>query len=257
MPISELILRALPSIPPIQPGDNLSSIILYSLAQADLSLQNGDILVVSSKIVSKSENRYVDLRQVNPSPQALQLGEQAKKDPRIVELVLQESIDVSRVVPNVLIVRHRLGFTSANAGIDQSNTGDLNGNIVLLLPEDPDKSAECIVVELEQQTGIRPAVVISDTHGRPFRLGNLNVAIGISGLPAIVDQRGTLDLFGRTLQATITAFADQVAAAAGLVSGEADEGQPVILVRGLSWSPEAQIGSAKDLIRPVEQDLYR
>lgn len=257
MSISELMLRALPDIPPIRPGDNLSTIILDSLKRADLSLQQGDTLVVSSKIVSKSENRYADLRQVNPSVEALQLAEQSQKDPRIVELVLRESVDVSRVVPNVLIVRHRLGFTSANAGIDQSNTGDFNGNIVLLLPEDPDRSAECIALELEQQMGIRPSVVISDTHGRPFRLGNINVAIGISDLPPLLDQRGEVDFFGRTLQATVTAFADQVAAAAGLVSGEADEGQPVILVRGLSWPPEAKIGSAKDIIRSVEQDLYR
>ncbi len=257
MPISELTLHALPAIPPIQPGDDLPAIILKSLSDANLSLQAHDVLVVSSKIVSKSENRYADLRQITPSVEALQLAEQSEKDPRIVELVLRESVEVSRVVRNVLIVRHRLGFTSANAGIDQSNTGDFNGNIVLLLPEDPDKSADCIATELEKRTGFRPAIIISDTHGRPFRLGNLNVAIGISGLPAVIDQRGEPDLFGRTLQATITAFADQVAAAAGLVSGEADEGQPVILIRGLSWSPEAKLGSAKDTIRSVDQDLYR
>lgn len=255
MPITELILRALPGIPAIQPGDDLPDMILAALARTGLSLQAGDVLVITSKIVSKSENRFVDLRTVTPSIEAKQLAEKTFKDPRIVELILGESLVVSRTAPNVLIVKHRLGFTSANAGIDQSNTGFTDGNMVLLLPEDPDASAERLALAFEQKSGVRPAVVISDTHGRPFRMGNVNVAIGLYGLPPVIDQRGQMDLFGRTLQATVTAFADQLASAAGLVTGEANEGQPVILVRGLEW-PEEQIGQAKDLIRPPEQDLY-
>lgn len=256
MPASELYLRALPNIPAVKAGDHLPDIILSALESIGLTLQADDILVISSKIVSKSENRFVDLRTVTASARAQELAIHAQKDPRIVELVLQESTSISRVAPHVLIVRHRLGFTSANAGIDQSNTGYTDGDIVLLLPHDPDASAKRLALEFEAKTGVRPAIVISDTHGRPFRVGNLNVAIGLYGVPAVYDQRGETDLFGRTLQATITAFADQVAAAAGLLSGEASEGQPVILLRGLTW-PKDQEGCAADINRAAENDLYQ
>lgn len=257
MPTSEITLRALPGIPLVQPGDNLSMLILEAFSRANLILEPRDVLVVSSKIVSKAENRLVDLREITPSPHAKEVAAQTLKDPRLVELILRESVGVSRIAPYVLIVRHRLGFTSANAGIDQSNTGSLGNDLALLLPEEPDASAFRLAEALYHTTGIRPAVIISDTHGRPFRLGNLNVAIGLSGVPALLDLRGQPDLYGRTLQATINAFADQIAAAAGLVSGEADEGQPVILVRGLHWESDATHDTARHIIRPAEQDLYR
>ncbi len=257
MPTTELNLIALPNIPLIQPGDDLAGVILAAFTRADLTLATGDILVVSSKIVSKSQNRFVDLREITPSPEAVMLGEKTLKDPRIVEVALRESIGVSRAAPNVLIVRHKLGFTSANAGIDQSNTGSLGHDLILLLPENPDAAAEQLAHSLEQQTGVCPGVVISDTHGRPFRMGNVNVAIGISGIPSLLDQRGYHDLFGRELKATVTAFADQLAGAAGLLTGETDEGQPVILVRGLKWPDYAALGHASDMNRPPEQDLYR
>ncbi len=257
MPTTELNLIALPHIPMIQPGDDLAAIILAALTRANLTLTAGDILVVSSKIVSKSQNRFVDLREITPSPEAISLGEKTLKDPRMVEVALRESVGVSRAAPNVLIVRHKLGFTSANAGIDQSNTGSLGHDLILLLPENPDAAADDLAHTLEQRTGICPGVVISDTHGRPFRLGNVNVAIGISGIPSLLDQRGYHDLFGRELKATVTAFADQLAAAAGLLTGEADEGQPVILVRGLQWPTYAASGHATDMIRPPDMDLYR
>lgn len=256
MPTTSLLVQALPAIPSVQPGDDLATLIVEALARLDLTLQPNDVLVVSSKIVSKAENRFVDLREITPSPRAEELAAVTHKDPRFVEVVLRESLEVSRAAPHVLIVRHCLGFTSANAGIDQSNTGYTDNHIALLLPQDPDTSADQLANELAIRTGVRPAVVISDTHGRPFRLGNLNVAIGISGLAPLFDQRGETDLYGRTLQATITAFADQVTAAAGLVSGESNEGQPVILLRGLVW-PHHQNGPARLLNRPPEQDLYR
>jgi coenzyme F420-0:L-glutamate ligase/coenzyme F420-1:gamma-L-glutamate ligase len=230
---------------------------LRSLDETGLHLLPGDVLVISSKIISKAENRFVHLADIKPSDKAYKLAQTTRKDPRVVELVLRESVEISRVAPHVLIVRHRLGFTSANAGIDQSNVGSPDRETVLLLPEDPDHSADSIGKQLENLSGTRPAIVISDTHGRPFRLGNLNVAIGISGLPHLIDQRGQVDLFGRKLQATITALADQIASAAGLVSGEADEGQPVILMRGLVWDTTTPYGTAKDIIRPIDQDLYR
>lgn len=256
MPSTSLLVQALPDIPLVQAGDDLVTFILEALTHLDLGLQPNDVLVISSKIVSKAENRFVDLRDIKPSPRAEELAVITRKDPRFVEVVLRESQEVSRVAPNVLVVRHCLGFTSANAGIDQSNTGYTDSHMVLLLPQDPDASADYLASEIATRTGVRPAVVISDTHGRPFRMGNLNVAIGISGLAPLIDQRGETDLFGRMLQATVTAFADQVTAAAGLVSGETSEGQPVILIRGLVW-PHQQNGTAQSLNRPPEQDLYR
>ncbi len=244
----------LPGIPLIKPGDNLVQVILDGLKQADLSLQTGDALVVSSKIVSKAEGRIVDLRTVEPCDEALRLAEESQKDPRIVELILRDSVMVSRKAKGVLVTQHRLGFVSANSGIDQSNVDDSDHN-VLLLPHDPDVSARDIRTGLQEATGVDVGVVISDTHGRPFRLGNVGVAIGVAGMPALLDLRGQSDLFGRELQATIQGYADLAASAAHLLCGEGDEGRPVILLRGLCFPLD--VGSAADLNRPPEQDLYR
>lgn len=251
---THITLTALPYIPLIQPGDDLAQIIINALTQAPFTLAEGDILVISSKIISKAENRYVDLRQVEPSQTALELARKVKKDPRLVELTLQNSSGVSRSAPNVLIVRHHLGFTSANAGIDVSNIAMDNPDLVLLLPADPDQSAQQLLEALTAHYSLRLAIVISDTHGRPFRYGNLNVAIGLAGLPALIDQRGEHDLFGRELKVTITPLADELAAAAGLISGQADEGQPVVIVRGVHWQPSQH--TARDLIRNPKEDLY-
>lgn len=220
-----------------------------------MPLQAGDILVISSKIISKAEGRYVDLRQITPSKRAIALAEETLKDPRMVELALQNSVEVSRSAPHVLIVRHKLGFVSANAGIDASNTGALDSDTVLLLPENPDASAKALLDALTAAYGLRLGVVVSDTHGRPHRFGNVGVAIGLAGLPALIDQRGEHDLFGRELLATMTPLADELAAAAGLISGQADEGQPVVLIRGVAW--EARDEDSQILIRPPERDLFR
>jgi coenzyme F420-0:L-glutamate ligase/coenzyme F420-1:gamma-L-glutamate ligase len=245
---------ALPNFPLVAPNDDLALLIQNCLHQAAFVPQNGDIFVVCSKIVSKAENRFVDLRTVAPSPRALELAARTRKDPRLVELVLQNSQNISRVAPHVLLVRHHLGFTSANAGIDASNVGENMREFVLLLPRDPDASAQHLRKALQAAYGVEIGVIISDTHGRPFRLGNLGVAIGVAGVPALLDQRGEVDLFGRELQATLTPLADEIAAAAGLVTGQAAEGQPVVLVRGVAWQ-DSQDG-ARALVRPPEQDLY-
>lgn len=208
------------------------------------------MLVISSKIVSKAEGRFVDLNTVKPDETAQQIATETRKDARIVQLVLQESVGISRKAPNVLVVQHRLGFVSANAGIDQSNVGQ-DKDMVLLLPQDPDASAE----EIRQALGGNIGVVISDSHGRPFRMGNIGAAIGVAGLPALVDLRGQSDLFGRELKISIQGYADLIASAAHLVCGEGDEGLPVVLVRGLSYTHTD--GHASDLNRPPEQDLYR
>ena len=259
-----LELSAVPGIPIVQPGDDVGALVCDALAQNAIELRGDreqrDVLVVTSKIISRAEDRFVDLSTVDASDDALQVAHQARKDPRVCELILRESSEVSRVAPNVLIVRHRLGFVSANAGVDESNgraaSDDGRGPWVLLLPRDPDASARAIRAAVHARFGVDVGVVITDSHGRPFRLGSVGVAIGVAGVPALWDHRGRTDLQGRALEITITALADQIAAAADLVAGQADEGRPLVLVRGLRFTSDEQ-ASATELLRPVAQDLYR
>ena len=249
-----LTIKALPDVPLIQEGDNLTEIILEALKNANETLEDHDILVISSKIISKSEGRLVKLADVTPSEEAIQLAEETRKDPRVVELALRESTGISRKAPGVMVTIHNQGFVSANAGIDQSNISQQEES-VLLLPLDPDKSAQHLRENLQAKTGTQIGIIISDTHGRPFRLGNVGVAIGVAGLPALLDLRGEQDLYGRTLEISITGFADLVASAAHLVCGEGNEGYPVVHIRGLK--SDAPHGTAKDIYRPPERDLYR
>ncbi len=247
-------ITALPGIPFIRPGDDLAALILEATHRIGVSLQTGDALVVTSKIVSKAEGRYFDLKQVEPGAEAQRLAAETRKDPRIVELVLQETRKISRIAPGVLVVQHRLGFVSANAGIDQSNV-DGSDDTVLLLPADPDVSAARLRDQLRERTGADVGIVISDSHGRPFRMGNIGVAIGVAGMPAVLDLRGRPDLFGRELKISIQGYGDLVASAANLLTGEADEGRPVVMVRGLQFPP--LVGRGTDLNRAPEHDLYR
>ncbi len=252
--LTQLTLIGLPHIPHVQPGDDLAAILVASLETARLTLEPGDIVVITSKLVSKAEGRFVDLRAVEPSARARTVAERTRKDPRMVELILRESTAISRMRPDVLIVRHRLGFTLANAGIDHSNVGRDGEDWVLLLPEDPDRSAAQIRQRLRDLTGTTPGIVISDSHGRPFRIGTVGVAIGLAGFPAAWDKRGQRDLYGRELRITVTGLGDELAAAAGLVTGQGAEGLPVVLVRGTAL-PEGD-GCAADLVRPEALDLY-
>ncbi|GIK58496.1 MAG: coenzyme F420-0:L-glutamate ligase [Chloroflexi bacterium] len=252
----ELRFMSIPHIPHVQPGDNLAELLLTALQQANIELQNGDVLAIAQKIVSKAEGRLVNLGTVTPGAQAQIVAGHTGKDSRVVELILQESEEISRMRPGVLIVRHRLGFTSANAGIDRSNVAQSGADeTVLLLPEDPDASAARICQHLQEYFQVQLGVVITDSHGRPFRLGTVGVAIGVAGMPALWNRRGELDLYGYALQHTDVAVADEVAAAAGLLMGQAAEGSPAIVVRGLQLP--AGDGKATDLIRPKELDLYR
>ncbi len=254
--MTNLTLTAVPHIPHVQPGDNLAALILHALRQANLELTNGDVLAVAQKIVSKAEGRLVQLSQVQPSARAVEVAAQTDKDPRVVELILQESEEISRMRRGVLIVRHRLGFTSANAGIDRSNVSQSSADeTVLLLPRDPDASAAQLREAVRAATGVQVGVVITDSHGRPFRMGTVGVAIGVAGIPALWDRRGESDLYGYQLQHTDIGVADEIAAAAGLLMGQAAEGMPVVLVRGLKLP--AIEGRAADLARPKEMDLYR
>jgi coenzyme F420-0:L-glutamate ligase/coenzyme F420-1:gamma-L-glutamate ligase len=243
-----------PGLPLIESGDDLPALIADAFARCGVSLQTGDALVISSKIISKSEGRRVELSSVTPSDEALGYAVTTGKDPRLAELVLRESRSVSRTAKGVMVTTHRLGFTSANAGIDQSNLegGD---DAALLLPLNPDASAHLLRNRLRELTGATVGIVVSDTHGRPFRLGNVGVAIGVAGMPAVLDLRGNADLYGRTLKITQNGYADLVASAAHLVCGEGNEGLPVVLLRGLAYEPVD--GKASEMVRPPELDLYR
>src|SRR6516165_7569391 len=244
-------LLAVPGLPMVKAGDDLVRLIGERL-KGDFALRAGDVLVLAQKIVSKAEGRIVDLKTVTPSARAIELGAEVQKDPRLVELILSESVRVVRTRPNVIIVEHRLGFVMANAGIDQSNVAPVDGvHRVLLLPRDPDASAAAIRAKLEQHFGATIGVIISDSFGRAWRRGTCGIAIGAAGLPSLIDLRGQPDLFGRTLEVSIIGFADEIASAASLLQGQAAEAQPVVLVRGLDWS--APVAPAADLVRPVEE----
>ncbi len=245
---------AIPDMPLIQAGDDIAAILADKTSAAGMALLDGDVLVISSKIVSKAEGRQVALAAVSVSPSADALAAKTDKDPRLVALILQEAEMVSRARRGLLITQHRLGFVSANSGLDQSNikNGD---DCALLLPLDPDASAAKLRTALRAALGVDVAVIISDSHGRPFRVGNVGVAIGLAGIAAVKDLRGKRDLYGRQLEITQRAYADLAASAAHLLCGEADEGYPAIVIRGIDVEPPH--GAASDLNRRPENDVYR
>ena len=236
----------------------MADIIVASLHDSNIDLQDNDILVVAQKIVSKAEGRAVNLVTVTPSARATELAKQTDKDPRVVELMLQESKEVLRTRPGTIVVEHRLGFVCANAGIDHSNVagaGDSAEEWVLLLPTEPDQSAETMRSYIRSKTGMNVGILIIDSHGRAWRNGTVGVTIGIAGLPGVVDLRGKPDLFDFTLRVTQVGVADELAAAASLVMGQAAEGTPVVHVRGFPY--ELRDASLNELLRPKEQDLFR
>ena len=253
-----LTLTSLEHIPLIRHGDNLADIIVKALQENTIALAEDDILIIAQKIVSKAEGRTVNLARVTPSSRAVELAEKTEKDARLVELILQESNEVIRTRLGTIIVEHRLGFVCANAGIDHSNVagpGNATEELVLMLPEEPDRSAQTIRQQIESQTGKRTGILIIDSHGRAWRNGTVGIAIGIAGLPGLQDLRGKPDLFGFTLRITQVGVADELAAAASLVMGQASEGTPVVHVRGFPYLLRA--GSLQELLRPKEQDLFR
>jgi coenzyme F420-0:L-glutamate ligase / coenzyme F420-1:gamma-L-glutamate ligase len=252
-----LLLTALSDFPLIRPGDDLAGLILQTLDRNRLLLESGDVLVLAQKIVSKSENRLVDLTTITPSRRAIDLSILCEKDPRFVEVVLRESREVLRVRPGLLVVEHRLGFVCANAGVDRSNVGRAGGKAewVLLLPEDPDASCRTLRERIRQATGAVIGVIINDSHGRAWRNGTVGVAIGVGGFPALEDLRGRKDLFDYTLQITQVAAADELAAAASLLMGQADEALPIIHARGFPYPMRES--SLAELVRPKEIDAFR
>lgn len=255
-----LTLTPVPGLPLIKSGDDLPEIILASLDRAGISLISGDILVLAQKIVSKCEGRLVRLSEVTPSSRAEELAVVTQKDPRFIELVLRESREVLRTRPGTIVVEHKQGFVCANAGIDHSNVlGDRTDVNVeewfLLLPEDSDASARKIRDSIHAITGQEVGILIIDSHGRAWRLGTVGVAIGVAGVPGLVDLRGTQDLFGYTLRVTMVAASDELAAAASLVMGQAAEGTPVVHVRGFPYP--LRDSALDELIRPREMDMFR
>lgn len=255
---ASLSITALAGIPLISPGDDLVQIILHALDRMGERLANGDILVLAQKIVSKSENRIVDLETVTPSAQAIDLATQVDKDPRLVELILSESTEIVRHRKGVLVVAHRSGVVLANAGIDRSNVDqsvkgtDTN---VLLLPEDSDASCARLQREFQDRAGVTVGMIINDSLGRAWRNGTVGAAIGAAGVDALMDLNGDPDLFDRPLQSTQVGLADELAATASLVMGQGSEGRPAVLIRGLERGHGN--GSAADLVRSKDQDLFR
>lgn len=252
MKTKQLILIPIHGIPFIQPGDDLVKIILGRLKVSGNRLKCGDILVLTQKIVSKAEGTMVDLRSCHPSPKAIQLAQSCGKDARLLELILQESKKILRQSLDLIITEHKTGWVCANAGIDYSN---VPGEYVTLLPKDPDQTAKKIRQRVKELSGVEIAVIISDSHGRPFRKGAIGVALGSSGIRALVDKRGEEDLFHYRLKSTEIALGDELASAASLLMGETNEGIPVVIIRGLKY-PKGR-SKALDLIRPEETDLFR
>ena len=253
---TEITITALDGIPQVRPRDDLAGLLIAAVQKR--RPRSRDILVVTSKIVSKAEGRYLELATVEPSARALEFARITQKDPRIVEAILSETTEVIRAKPNVLIVATRHGLILANAGIDQSNlAAEDPGRRVLLLPQEPDASAAGIKARLDAHFGVDIGVIVSDSAGRPWRLGTVGIAIGAAGVPALWDRRGEKDLAGRPLEVTEVGFADAVAAAAVLAMGEAAEGCPAALVRGVDWGTRAEPRPATALVRPKAEDLFR
>ena len=253
-----LTLIPIQGIPIIRPGDDLADIIWHALDDTGIILEQEDILVLAQKIVSKAEGRFVDLSTVTPRQRALDLAQVTEKDARVLELILQESNLILRTRPGTIVVEHRLGFVCANAGIDHSNVinkQEASEEWVLLLPVDPDASAQKLRAHLETASGLRLGVMIIDSHGRAWRLGTVGTTIGLSGMPGLVDLRGGPDLFGRDLKITQVGAADELAAAASLIMGQADEGTPAVIVRGFPYP--LREATLRELLRPSNQDMFR
>ncbi len=253
---SSMQLFTLPDIPLVKPGDDLAALIADGLSRAGEKLQDGDILVLAQKIVSKASNRIVDLRDVAPTAKAEALAVEVDKDPRQVQLILDESVDVVGKRPGVLIVAHRIGIVMANAGIDASNVEQADGSEhVLLLPKDPDADCRALRQTMLERHDVEVSVIINDSVGRAWRQGTMGLAIGSAGIPALWDLRGDPDLFGRELLVSEVGLADELSSAASILQGQGSEGRPVVVIRGMSFPASDQ--GADALVRPKEMDMFR
>jgi coenzyme F420-0:L-glutamate ligase / coenzyme F420-1:gamma-L-glutamate ligase len=251
--MSQLVFTTLPNLPMFQEGNNLHDILDFSLFESSIKLQNGDVLVIAQKIISKIEGRTVNLATVNPSEIAIEIANEVKKDARLVELILNESSEVIRMKPGLIITRHRSGFISANAGIDTSNVAGSN-EWVLLLPEDSDQSARKIREYYAETQSVNIGILIIDSHGRAWRKGTSGLTIGLAGVPGVVDRRGEEDLFGYTIVATDIGVADELAAGASLLMGQVNEGTPIIHARGFPY--DFRDSSLSEILRDKDKDLF-
>lgn len=256
-PIQCVNLTALPNIPLVQPGDNVAQFIVESLRMADIQLADNDILVIAHKIISKAEGQLLNLSDITPSQRAKELAELTGKDAQLIQVILDESVSVERARVGVIVTEQRGGWVVANSAVDQSNVESCNGQqSVLLLPEDPDASARNLRKQLHDKTGAKVAIIINDTHGRPFRMGAIGVAIGVAGIVPLVDLRGAEDLFGYTMRTTEVATADEIASAASMLQGQTAQGTPVVHIRGLSFLA-SETHTARGLQRPKQMDMFR
>ncbi len=244
-------LIAVKGLPIIKRGDDLGELIARAVGEQGLRVEGGDVVVVTQSAASKAEGSVVDLRKVKPRQRAKEIAAKLGKDPRLVEVILQQSSEIVRL-GHVIISRTKHGFVCANAGVDRTN---INHDHVTILPDDPDASAARIRKTIKEKLGADVAVIVTDTHGRPFRRGCIGVAVGVAGMKPLLDLRGREDLFGKKLRVTIVSPADSIAAAAVSVMGEADEGTPVVLVKGAHY--ERGKGTARELVRRPERDLFR
>ena len=252
---ASLQFHVLPDLPMVESGDDLAALLEVALRRLPVTLDDGDVLVVAQKIVSKAEGRLIPLASVTPGERAIALAKETDKDPRLVQLVLDESTEVMRTRPGVLLVRHRLGNVGAHAGIDQSNVDHAGGECALLLPEDPDRSAAALRSALAARTGARLGIIIADSMNRAWRLGTVGGAIGCAGLTVLDDLRGTSDLYGRELKVTLINRADSLAATACLLMGESVQRTPAVLIKGMPAEDSAQ--TAREIIRPLAEDMFR
>ena len=250
-----LNMQVVPNIPMICAGDSLAEIIGAQIKQAGIVLQDGDVLVIAQKIVSKAEGRQIPLADVEASAAAGELARETEKEPALCQLILDESAEILRKKPGVIIVRHRLGHVGANAGIDQSNIAHEGGDAALLLPVDPDKSAHELHLALSAEFNCHVGIIIADSMNRPWRMGTLGAAIGCAGVQVLDDLRGGEDMFGRELKVSMVNVADSITATACLLMGETTEGTPVVLVKGLGKVADRE--RAADIMRPLEDDLFR
>ena len=253
--MDNLSLQTLNEFPLIQPGDNLSSIILESCKHNHFELQDGDIIAIAQKVVSKSEGRYENLLEIKPSQKAFDLGKSLNREPAFIELILNESNEIISTEKNVIIVEHKLGFININAGIDRSNIPE-NKNLVLLLPEDPSLSSQKIYEDISSKTNKNISVIITDSMTRPYRSGVTNFALASANIQSLIDLKGEKDIYGNILQATEIAIADELAAAAGLLMGQGSDGIPIVIIRGFDRTQYSK-NDAFDLIVKKEDDLYR
>lgn len=256
-PSQPVTLTALPQIPLVELGDDVAQFIVDGLVRADIELADNDILVIAHKIISKAEGQLIRLNDIVPSQRANELAELTGKDARLIQVILNESVSVERVRVGVIVTEQRGGWVVANSAVDQSNVASCDGEqCVLLLPEDPDASARRLRKQLYAKTGANIAIIINDTHGRPFRMGAVGVAIGVAGIVPLVDLRGTEDLFGYTMRTTEVATADEIAGAASMLQGQTAQGTPIVHIRGLSFLP-SETHTARDLQRPKHMDMFR